>query len=147
MLDYDDSDVEAQWYVDRRNEVEECLSREGVAHGQVGEAPAWSVAPYVSIWAVESLENPGRVGWWAISGDLPNDYVSAKGINCPRDAMRAIATLWREASEHMLRGEKHPTFSIGVGDSDEELAPLLASRAKTLLGWADDPEVWEDDDV
>ena len=47
----------------------------------------------------------------------------------------------------MLRGEKHPTFSIGVGGSDDELAPLLASRAETLLGWTDDPEVWEDDDL
>ena len=147
MLDYDDPEVEAQWFVDRRKEVEEYLSREGVAHGQVGEVPAWSVAPYVSIWAIESLKSPGSVGWWAISGDLPNDYVSAKGINNPRDAMRAIATLWQEASEHMLRGEKHPTFSIGAGDSDEELAPLLASRAETLLGWADDPEAWEDDDL
>ena len=60
--------------------------------------------------------------------------------------MRAIATLWKEASEYMLRGEKHPTFAIGAGDSDGELAPMLASRAATLLGWADDPEVWEDDD-
>lgn len=147
MLDYDDPEVEAQWFADRRKEVEEYLGRESVAHGQVGEVPAWSVAPYVSIWAIESLKSPGCVGWWAISGDLPNDYVSAKGINNPRDAMRAIAKLWQEASEHMLRGEKHPTLSIGAGDSDEELAPLLASRAETLLGWADDPKVWEDDDL
>ncbi len=145
MLDYDDPEVETQWFVARRNEVEEYLGREGVAHGQVGEAPAWSVVPYVSIWAVASLERPGCVGWWAISGDLPNDYVSAKNINHPRDAMRAIATLWQEASEYMLRGEKHPTFRIGVGDSDDELAPLLASRAETLLEWADDPEVWAED--
>lgn len=55
------------------------------------------------------------------------------------------ATRWLDASKHMRRGEKHPTFRIGSGDSDDELAPSLASRAETPLGWADDPEVWEDD--
>ncbi len=134
-------------FVARRSEVEEYLGREGVAHGPIGEGPAWSVAPYVSIWAVATLERPGSVGWWAITGDLSNDYVCANDINHPRNAMRAIATLWQEASEYMLRGGKHPTFRIGVGDSNDELAPLLVSRAETLLGWADDPEVWEDDDL
>ena len=61
--------------------------------------------------------------------------------------MRAIATLWKEASDYMLRGEKHPTFEIGAGDADDELAPMLASRAEILLGWADDPDVWEEDDL
>ena len=147
MLDYDDPRIEAQWFAVRRNEVAEYLGREGVMHGQIGKEPAWYVAPYVSIWAVESLKSSGTVGWWAISGDLPTDYVSAKAIEHPRDAMRAIATLWKEAGECMLRGEKHPTFRIGAGDSDEELAPMLASRAQTLLGWVDDPEAWDEDDL
>lgn len=146
MLDYDDPKIEAQWFAVRRNEVAEYLEREGVAHGRVGQAPAWYLAPYVSIWAVESLKSPGSVGWWAISGDLPTDYVSAKDVRHPREAMRAIATLWQEASGFMLRGEEHPTFRIGAGDSNEELAPMLASRAETLLGWVDDPDVWKEDD-
>lgn len=144
MLDYDDPEVEAQWFAERREEIAHYLNGEGVDHGRIGAEPAWFVAPYVSIWAIESKANPGRVGWWGISGDLPNDYVSASEAKDPREAMIAIASLWREAAQYMARGERHPTFTIGNGESDSELAPLLASRSEILLGWANDPEVWEE---
>jgi hypothetical protein len=142
MIDYDDPEIEKKWFAIRRDEVANYLEREGVKHGGIGEEPAWFVAPYVSIWTVESQRCPNSVGWWAISGDLPTDYVSAKNINNPREAVQAIATLWQEASQYMERGEKHPTFSIGNGDNDEELGPMLASRAELLLDWVDDPEAW-----
>ena len=57
----------------------------------------------------------------------------------------AIASLWQEAAQYMSRGEKHPTFRIGSGQQDEELAPMLESRAELLLEWVNDPEVWEED--
>lgn len=144
MPDYDDPEIEAQWLTERRAEITHYLQREGVEFGQVKEEPAWWVAPYVSIWAIESKNNPDSVGWWGISGDLPNDYVSANKAKDPREAMIAIASLWQEASQYMARGEKHPTFIIGNGDNDKELASLLASRSEILLDWANDPEVWEE---
>ena len=142
MPDYDDPQVEAEWYAERREELARYLENEGVEHGPIGDEPAWFVAPYVSIWAIESAGNPGQVGWWGISGDLPNDYVSASKAKDPREAMIAIGSLWKEAAEYMARGEKHPTFVIGNGEDDAELAPLLASRSEILLTWADDPDVW-----
>jgi hypothetical protein len=45
----------------------------------------------------------------------------------------------------MERGEAHPTFVIGSGQNDEELAPLLASRAGLLLEWVEDDEAWSDE--
>lgn len=144
MLDYDDPEVEAQWFAECREEIAHHLKSEGVEHGQIGEEPAWFVAPYVSIWAIESGSNPGRVGWWGISGDLPNDYVSASKAKDPREAMIAIASLWKEVAQYMARGEKHPTLMIGNHENDSELAPLLVSRSEILLGWANDPEFWEE---
>ena len=145
MHNYDDPENDAQWCAERRQEVAEYLQREGVVHGQIGVAPAWHVAPYASVWAIESLTASGAVGWWAISGDLPNDYVSASNAKTPREAVSAIASLWQEAAQYMSRGEKHPTFRIGSGQQDEELAPMLESRAELLLEWVNDPEVWEED--
>lgn len=147
MPDYDDQEVEAQWFAERCEEIVKHLKGEGVVHGRIGDEPAWHIAPYVSIWAVESLKSPGEVGWWAISGDLPNDYVSANKAKNPKEAMNAIASLWKEASQYMARGERHPTFVIGSGEDAEELAPLLASRAEILLDWANDPEVWEENEL
>ncbi len=145
MKDYDDPEVEAQWLTERRDDIHGYLQGEGVKHGEVGQTPAWHVSPYVSVWAVESLATPGSVGWWAISGDLPNDYVSASNIKSPREAVRAIASLWQEAAQYIARGDKHPTFVIGSGDSDEELAPMLASRAELLLDWVANPDAWDDE--
>ncbi|WP_457422632.1 DUF4826 family protein [Roseateles sp. P5_E7] len=144
MTDYDDPEVDAQWCAERREEIAAYLQREGLTHGQIGADPAWHVAPYVSVWAIESLIAPGAVGWWAISGDLPNDYVSAEGAKNPREAVRSIALLWQETADYMSRGEAHPSLRIGSGQQDHELAPLLASRAKLLLDWASDTELWED---
>jgi hypothetical protein len=144
MPDYDDPEVEARWFAERREKMAYYLKGEGVEHGQIGEEPAWFVVPYVSIWAIESKSNSGRVGWWGISGDLPNDYVSASKAKDPREAMIVIASLWEEAAQYMARGERHPTFKIGNGENDSELAPLLASRSQILLGWANDSEVWEE---
>ncbi|OXN11539.1 hypothetical protein CDV57_09724, partial [Aspergillus fumigatus] len=54
-------------------------------------------------------------------------------------------TLWLEAAECMARGDSHPTFRIGSGEQNRELAPMLESRATLLLDWANDAELWEDD--
>ena len=147
MPDYDNPEIEAKWFAECRVEVAEYLKHEGVTHGKIGEKPAWSVAPYVSIWAIESHKSPGSVGWWAISGDLPNDYVSGSSAGTPQEAMRAIASLWKEKSQYMARGERHPTFVIGTGENDEELASMLSSRAEMLLEWANDQEVWEENEL
>ncbi len=147
MPNYDDPKIKAQWFAERRIEVTEYLKHEGITHGQISEEPAWHVSPYVSIWAIESQKFPGTIGWWAISGDLPNDYVSASNASTPRQAMHAIASLWKEAAQYMARGERHPTFVIGSGENNVDMASMLSSRAKMLLEWADDPEVWEENEL
>lgn len=142
MEDYDDSEMEARWFAGQRDEVLGYLRREDLPHGRIEEAPAWSASPYVAVWHVESAGRPGSRGWWVISGDCPCDYVSADDANSPREAVRAIASLWREKATFMARGEAHPSFAIGSGEDDRELAPLLASRAELLLEWVEDDEAW-----
>ena len=73
MPNYDDPKIKAQWIAERRADLEEYLKHEVVTHGKIGEVPAWYIAPYVSIWGIENNKSPGKVEWWAISGDMPND--------------------------------------------------------------------------
>lgn len=145
MENYDDPEVEARWFAEQRNEVLEYLQHEGIEHGGIGQVPAWSASPYVSVWHVQGSGRPGPAGWWAISGDCPCDYVSATHAGNPREAVRAIALLWQEKATFMARGEAHPTFAIGYGENDLELAPLLASRAELLLEWVEDDDAWSDE--
>ena len=146
MHDDDDPAADAEWFLERRGELEAYLAGQGLAHRPLGDTPAWYVAPYVSIWRLEPAEQAGATGWWAISGDLPNDYVPGSKARNPREAMNCIASLWKEAAEYMARGERHPTFVIGSGADDSELAPMLASRAEMLLEWAADPAIWDNDE-
>ena len=143
-MDYDDPNDQEHWCSERQAEVVAYLQRERVAHGRIGEWPAWHIAPYVSIWAIESKSNPGWVGWWAVCGDLPTDYVSAESIKHPRDAIRAISVRWLSPAESMARGQSLADFSVGSPSDWPVLAPLLSSRATLLQEWADDPEVWND---
>jgi hypothetical protein len=143
-MDYDDPNVVERWCSERQAEVATYMQRERVAHGRIGEWPAWHVAPYVSVWAIESKSNPGWVGWWAISGDLPTDYVSAGSIKHPRDAVRALSARWRNAAESMALGKPLADLTVGSPSDWPTLAPLLSSRATLLQQWADDPEVWSE---
>ncbi len=146
-LDYDDATVEEEWCADLRADISAYLSGEGVSHGQIGEWPAWHVAPYVSIWAIESQQRPGWVGWWAIAGDLPTDYVSAKTIKDPRAAVSAFSERWIEVSSYMLRGEAHPDIRIGSSETWPQLGPLLKSRASLLAKWVNENSFWQDADT
>jgi len=142
MTDYDDPAVEEQWCNERRREVIAYLESQGIDHGRVAEWPAWHVAPYVSIWAVESRNRPESIGWWVICGDLPTDYVSSHGIAHPREAMRAIADRWNKLVPFLERGEEHPEWTVGTPERRAELAPLLGARGKLLAEWADDDSMW-----
>lgn len=142
--DYDDPVIEEKWCSERRKQVEEYLASENVQHGEIGEWPAWHVAPYASIWAIESVDRNDSVGWWVICGDLPTDYVSEAELKSPRDALHEIVRRWSDLAEFMIRGEEHPSIRIGEKSSWPELGPLLKSRVKILTGWVKDDSLWDD---
>lgn len=144
--DYDDPDVEEAWCDERLAEVTAYVEREAIPHRAVGDWPAWHVAPYVAIWAIESAERAGWVGAWVICGDLPADDVTRADAADPREAARAFARRWREAAALLASGQPHPKFGVGRGPEERRsLAPLLKSRADLLARWAEDETLWEDD--
>jgi hypothetical protein len=108
----------------------------------VGEVPAWHVAPIVSVWAIESLERPGWVGWWAVAGDFPTDYTACQGERHPRQALRDIGTRWLAASDSWFKGEPAVGWELSSPEKESELAPLLAARAKLFLDFSADDGIW-----
>jgi hypothetical protein len=99
----------------------------------------------MALWAIQSKKAPGCIGWWAISGDLPADYISSADGRRPREALRAFSRIWDEVSAFMLRGEKHPDCVMGSPEEWPELGKLLKSRAEVLLEHADDDSLWDDE--
>lgn len=144
---YDDAETEEKWCEEQKAIVTDYLHSQGLVHGRVGDWPAWHVAPYVSIWAVESFKKPGWIGWWAICGDLPTDYISSSEIEPPqhpRKAIKSIAERWLRYADEYEKGKKPADFFIGKQESFEELLPLLFKRACLLIEWAEDDSLWSD---
>jgi hypothetical protein len=91
------------------------------------------------------LRAPGSVGWWAVSGDLPTDYLSAFTVRSPRAAIAAFAIRWADAASQMSRGAMPSGMSLGKPSEWPQLAPLLQSRAALLSDWAANATLWESD--
>lgn len=145
--DYETLEFENQWCVEQRETVAEYLRFENVAHGRIGDWPAWHLAPYVAVWAIESLARPEWIGWWVISGDLPTDYISAASVEPPqhpRKAMRVFAENWLEVVDAWKQGREVENTVIGDPESHEELGPLLEKRALLLLQIVEDSSNWEE---
>jgi len=144
--DYDDPEVEERWCSEQRKIVADYLRSQKLKHGRIGEWPAWHIAPHASIWAIESLARPEWIGWWAICGDLPIDYICSADVKPPqhpRKAMRVFAQNWLEVVEEWKDGREIENSQIGDSSSHGELGPLLELRAKLLMEWADDDSLWE----
>ena len=140
--EFEDPAREREWIREQRAVVLEYLIREEVEHAGVPEDPAWFIASVIAIWRVGSRKREGAVGWWAISGDVPTDYVSSSEVRSPRAALRVFGTRWAKASKQMARGEEPDEFRIGRPEQNRDLAPMLASRAKMMTEMAADDELW-----
>lgn len=139
----DSKHAEKAWIASQRKEVIAYLESQECAHAGVGEWPAFHVNPYMALWAVQSSSHPGRIGWWAISGDLPTDYMSSAAGYHPRDALRHFSSEWLAASEAMDRGEPYSGVQIGRPELWSEMAPLLRKRAEILKFYAEEDGCWE----
>lgn len=141
--DYEDIDTLLDWFDEQREKVATYLIKEKVVHGEIGEQPACFVPPYVAIWAVESLAQKGSVGWWAICGDLPTDYISSEDAKTPRQAAKAFGEIWMELAGNMQEGQASEDRSVGDPEKQKALGVMLEARAQTLLEWAGDDSLWE----
>lgn len=134
---------EEQWIAEERRKVVDYLEIQGCRHAGVADWPAFYIEPHVALWAVQSTRHVGRIGWWAISGDVPTDYMSSSLGEQPRDALRHFSAEWAEVAGYMRRGEEHPTLDLGSPEEWPAMAEMLQQRADVLAAYAADDESWE----
>ncbi len=94
--------------------------------------------PHLVDLAVESVKDPGWVGWWVVCGDLPTDYCSANNCRHPRLALQRIAEHW----ETEIAKTDIDDVEIGQTGLSVGLFSLLEARAKLLLEIAGDDSSW-----
>jgi hypothetical protein len=146
MNSEDDTLSENMWIDMERTKVCAYLATTGIEHGGVGDYPAFHIHPYLSVWAVQSKRWPGAIGWWAIGGDMPTDYMSGDDAKHPRQVLEHFSRQWITISDYMSRGEAYPGTNIGRRENWPTLAPLLKSRGEILGEWAADDELWDEEE-
>lgn len=137
-----DAGADLAWCDARRADIEAHLRAVCLAHGRIGEAPAFYAVPYASLWAVESKDRPEWIGFWAIAGDLPTDALPAQGIDTPRDAMRAFGKRWTNHAQALEHGEVPPAWRHLTDAQLLKLTALLRKRGPALTTWAEDDAAW-----
>ena len=134
---------ELKWMSEERQKVVDYLATEKCRHAGVADWPIFYDAPHLALWAVQSTKHVGRTGWWAISGDVPTDYMTSSDGEHPRDALQHFAESWADVAGYMRRGEQHPHMELGDPKEWPELAESLEERAQVLGDYAQDNEIWD----
>lgn len=134
--------AEEEFLRETRRRVVEYLTREGVPHGGVAKEPQWFLHPSVSVWAVRSGRVQGAIGWFAIAGDLPTDYISTADTADAREAVRKFAQRWAALARSMRDRVPDPDLSVGAPEDWPQLSELLHRRARLLADYASEDENW-----
>jgi hypothetical protein len=134
--------AEEEFLRETRRRVVEYLTREGVPHGGVAKEPQWFLHPSVSVWAVRSGRVEGAIGWFAIAGDLPTDYISTADTADAREAVRKFAQRWAALARSMRDRIPDPDLSVGSPEDWPQLSELLHRRARLLADYASEDENW-----
>src|SRR5262249_58044994 len=134
--EYQDDAKVHSWLLEQRAHVLSYLEDQRIQI-EAPPIPEWDLAPYIAIWAIP--------GGWAISGDLPTDYILDESIAGPKEALRFFSQRFADVAACMLRGDQHPVIRIGDPSDtqqQQQLGGLLASRAETLGQFAEDDKLW-----
>ncbi len=140
---------EEKWIKNERHSVIQYIKRNVEEYGNIGEWPAFHIAPIIAVWAVESKKTPGWVGFWAFSGNLPGDVIQRnwndKGDN-PRKALSRMNDVWRTYIKHLEIGNNPPNVNMGIDGSQRmDMAKMLNDKVKMFDEMVNDDDLWEDD--
>ncbi|WP_425395765.1 DUF4826 family protein [Aeoliella sp.] len=134
-----------EWNAKQRGVIATYLEKQGIRAPNIGEWPAFEMAPHFGIWCIESQKQAGKIGWWAFAGDCPTDYVSERGECHPRSALRELVYNWEGYAAHMVEGCQPPDTTFETAGHDlRELGDLLERRVGVLKDWLATDELWED---
>ena len=137
-----DTELE-NWISDQQSQVVQYLEKQGITTPNVASWPAFEIAPYFAIWAVESKQVSGKIGWWAFSGDCPIDYVTENGSCHPRVALEQLIKNWEVYIPYMKSGKQPPNTKFTYEEDLVSLAGLLETRLSILRDWHKDDGIWE----
>jgi len=142
IVDFNDPDIENAWLQEMHKQVTQYLGTQNVPLRKLDPAPAWHLSPITSIWAVESQQEQGFIGWWAFAGDHPSDYISSQQASTPRDALQILAHEWQTFCQSLRSGKEDPKRYAGPPQDWPHVIDTLEPRAATLIELVRNDQLW-----
>jgi len=107
------------------------LADKGLVTSSVMVEDSRYIAPLVAVWKLKLLDNT----WvWAISGDLPSDYVAIEAAKTAKEAMRHFSMNWQLKAENI--------FNSAPNEEQKMFADILISKAEGLYDLVNDEQLW-----
>lgn len=121
------------WARDAYQKIMGFLGEQGLVIESLSESESRYLAPFVAVWKLKTTEGK----WvWAISGDLPSDFISSEGATSARETLRAFSMRWQMKVEKIRN-------NADIEEEQKKLADLMEERAVQLYQVFEDDTFWQ----
>lgn len=109
------------------------LAEQGIVMDSVAVAESRYLPPLVAVWKIHTLD---KQIVWAISGDVPADFVPFSAAPNVREVLRYFSYRWQMKAQQIIEA--------GIKEqSTADYVQLLVGRANMLYDMADAQELWQ----
>jgi len=109
------------------------LAEQGIVMESVAVAESRYLPPLIAVWKIHGLN---KTVVWAISGDVPVDYLPLAVAANAREAIRHFSYRWQMKAQQIIDN--------GVSDqTSADYVQLLVGRANMLYDLAESETLWQ----
>ncbi|MBU3023094.1 DUF4826 family protein [Aestuariibacter sp. A3R04] len=121
-----------EWINQQLQKANKHLAENGIVVSTVDEKVSRYLLPFFAVWKVKASDNKF---YWALSGDLPADFIAGDNAKNAREALRHFALSWQIKAENLVRS--------GIADQTQmQFAGILQNRAEKLHDFAEEDAIW-----
>jgi hypothetical protein len=122
----------SEWVREQFQRANKHLAEKGVLFDSVVIEESQYLAPYVAIWKIKALD--GNF-FWAISGEVPADFMPYESAKTARDALRGFSLRWQLQADNILHS--------GTNDKTQHaFADRLIVKAEAMYELFSNDEAW-----
>lgn len=122
-----------EWMREQFQKANKHLAEHGVLYESVFVDECRYLAPFVAVWKIKASDGKK---FWAITGDVPSDFVGLDAAKTAREVMKHFSLQWQLKAEKLIQ----------AGNTDEtgkKYAGLLINSAENLYRLSENKELWQ----
>lgn len=126
-----------QWVREKFQAANAFLAQNGLVTERVITQESRYIAPVVALWKFSLQGMSDKV--WAVSGELPTDYIDAKVAATPREALRYFCYRWQKKADSILHADTPPDAQ------QKSIAEEFIKNAERIYPLTEQQELWQEE--